>query len=443
MTFPKSSEDKKTDVSAQDEIKRVANKGLMAIGIGFGLFVVWAALAPLDEGVPSSATVSVETQRKAVQHLNGGIVKEIRVVEGQEVAAGDVLFRLDEASAQANYEAVRQRYLGLRTVQARLQAEQLSATELVLHPDLLAARTDPLISVQIQTQQALLRTRVRSLQAELAILNESIQGQKALMDSSTAMLVNRQTQLVLLTEELGQTRELVKEGYAPRNRQLELERAVADVQAALFELRGRKDQSQHAIAELQQRIQRTQQVFLQDVQSQLGSVTQEVQSDADRLRALGGDLERTEIVAPVSGQVVGLSVQTVGGVIQSGQKLMDIVPSDESLVLDVRIAPHLIDKVYPSLDTDVRFSSFANSPQLVVQGRVRSVSQDLLTDPQTGISYYLARVVLTRDGMRDLQGRKLQPGMPAEVVIKTGQRSVLTYLLHPLTKRFAASMKEE
>lgn len=435
--------EKSTDLTPQDEARRVATRGLMALGIGFGLFIVWAAFAPLDEGVPSSAIVSVETQRKAVQHLSGGIVREVKVTEGQEVEAGDVLFRLNEASARANFEGVRQRYLGLRAVQARLQAEQLAQTELVLHPDLLLAQSDPLIAIQVQTQQALLRTRVRSLQAELKSLNESIKGQEALVASSQAMQGSRQAQLRLLTEELGQTRQLVLEGYAPRNRQLELERALADVQASLYDLQGRKEQATHSIAEMRQRIERTQQVFLQEVQSQLSSVTQEVQADADKLLALEGDLERTEITAPVSGQVVGLSVQTVGAVIQSGQKLLDIVPKDESLVLDVRIAPHLIDKVYPSLDTDVRFSSFAHSPQLVVQGRVRSVSKDLITDPQTGVTFYLARVVLTKEGLGNLQDRRLQPGMPAEVVIKTGERSMLTYLIHPLTKRFAASMKEE
>lgn len=435
--------EKSTDLTPQDEAKRIATKGLLALGIGFGLFIVWAAVAPLDEGVPSSAIVSVETQRKAVQHLSGGIVREVKVTEGQEVEAGDVLFRLNEASARANFEGVRQRYLALRAVQARLQAEQLAQTELVLHPDLLLAQSDPLIAIQVQTQKALLRTRVRSLQAELKSLSESIQGQEALVASSQAMQGSRQAQLRFLTEELGQTRQLVLDGYAPRNRQLELERALADVQASLYDLQGRKEQATHSIAEMRQRIDRTQQVFLQEVQSQLSSVTQEVQADADKLLALEGDLERTEITAPVSGQVVGLSVQTVGAVIQSGQKLLDIVPKDESLVLDVRIAPHLIDKVYPSLDTDVRFSSFAHSPQLVVQGRVRSVSKDLITDPQTGVTFYLARVVLTKEGLGNLQDRRLQPGMPAEVVIKTGERSMLTYLIHPLTKRFAASMKEE
>jgi protease secretion system membrane fusion protein len=218
---------------------------------------------------------------------------------------------------------------------------------------------------------------------------------------------------------------------------------MADIQASLTELRGRHEQALRSVAELEQRIQRTRHAFLQEVQTQLGSVTLEVESDADKLRALSNELDRTDILAPVTGQAMGLVFQTVGGVIQPGQKLLDIVPEGEPLVLEVRIAPHLIDKVKPGLATDVRFSAFAHTPQLVIDGKVDSVSQDLLSDPQNGVSYFLARVSLTPEGMRLLQGRRLQAGMPAEVVIKTGERSLLTYLLHPLTKRLAASLKEE
>lgn len=150
------------------------------------------------------------------------------------------------------------------------------------------------------------------------------------------------------------------------------------------------------------------------------------------------------IRAPAEGQVVGLAVQTVGGVIQPGQKLMDIVPKNEVLLLETKVAPHLIDRVHSGLIADVRFSSFAHSPQLVVQGKVDSISTDLITEPQNpNISYYLARVSVTAEGLKELGNRQLQAGMPAEVVIKTGERSVLTYLLHPLLKRIAASMKEE
>lgn len=433
-----------TELAAPDDVARVARWGLWALGLGLGGFVLWASFAPLDEGVPSPAVVAIETQRKAVQHLSGGIVQEVRVREGQAVKAGEVLFRLDEAAARANYESVRQRYLGLRAVQARLQAEQAGRLTLSLHEDLQAALDkDLLIRAQVQTQQALLTTRAQGLQAELRGIEESIQGQRALIESTALMQISRQTQLKLIQEELRHTRELVVEGYAPRNRQLELERAVADTQASLSELRGRHEQALRAVTELEQRSLRARHAFLQEVQTQLGSVTLEVQADADKLQALANELGRTEIAAPVSGQVVGLAIQTVGGVIQPGQKLLDIVPDTEPMVLEARIAPHLIDKVRPDLTTDVRFSAFAHSPQLVVEGKVQSVSQDLLTDTHSGVNYYLARVVLTANGMRALHGRRLQAGMPAEVVIKTGERSLLTYLLHPLTKRLAASLKEE
>jgi protease secretion system membrane fusion protein len=151
-----------------------------------------------------------------------------------------------------------------------------------------------------------------------------------------------------------------------------------------------------------------------------------------------------EIKSPANGQVVGLSVQTVGAILQPGQKLLDVVPDNQTLLLEARIPPHLIDKVQAGLSADVRFNSFAHSPQLVVEGKVISVSGDLLSDPQQPqFLYYLARVQVTPAGMKTLGARQMQPGMPAEIVIKTGERSLLTYLLHPLTKRMAASMKEE
>jgi protease secretion system membrane fusion protein len=163
------------------------------------------------------------------------------------------------------------------------------------------------------------------------------------------------------------------------------------------------------------------------------------------LDAVRADLARTELRAPVEGQVLGLMNQTVGGVIQAGQKIMDVVPEDEHLILEAKIFPHLIDKVRSDDEVDIRFSAFAHSPQLVISGKILSISKDLLNDPPPSMTptYYLARVVVTADGMKKLGNRQLQAGMPAEVVIKTGERSLMTYLLHPLIKRMAASMKEE
>lgn len=425
------------------DTRHAARVGLWALGLGLGGFLLWAAWAPLDEGVPSQGVVAIDTKRKAVQHLSGGIVKQVLVREGDMVREGQPLVQLDEAVASATYQAIRQRYLSLRAMEARLIAEQQGRRTLVFHPDLQQASTDPQIGSHMATQAQLLRSRQASLQAELRSLEENMVGQQALLQANEVMLGHRRDQLRSVEEELRHTRSLVQEGYAPRNRQLELERMAADVHASMAELAGSMTRARAAVAELRQRAQARQAEYYKEVDTELANVVREVQSDAEKYPAARTDLERTEIRSPASGQVVGLSVQTVGAVVQPGQKLMDIVPLGEALLLEARIDPHLIDRVRPGLPTDVRFSAFSHAPQLVVQGELLSVSGDLLTEAQTNVSYYLARVRLTPEGMKALGGRQMQPGMPAEIVIKTGERSMLTYLLHPLTKRMAASMKEE
>lgn len=432
------------DAAAPVDAGRATRIGLWAMALGFGGFLAWAALAPLDEGVPSAGLVSIDTKRKAVQHLAGGIVKEMLVREGQTVQEGQVLIRLDEATARANFESIRQRYLGLRAIEGRLQAEQADLPKIAFHPDLLAAASDPLIRQQVATQEQLLLSRRSALRADLQAIEEGIQGQQGLLHAYGGMLGNRREQLVLLRDELTNTRGLVGEGYAPRNRQLELERMVAESNAAAAELLGNSARARQAIAEMRQRVIARRQEYRKEVDTQLADVSREVLADAEKFIAVKADLQRMDIRAPAAGQVVGLAVQTVGGVIQPGQKLMDVVPAGEPLLLEARVAPHLIDKVHAGLPADVRFSAFAHSPQLVVEGKVESISGDLLTDPQDPrLAYYLARVRVTPEGMQALGKRQMQPGMPVEVIVKTGERSLLTYLLHPLTKRMAASMKEE
>ncbi|TXH39985.1 MAG: HlyD family type I secretion periplasmic adaptor subunit [Burkholderiaceae bacterium] len=432
-----------TPEPAAAEARRAGRVGLWALAIGFGGFLLWAGLAPLDEGVPGQGVVAIDTKRKAVQHLSGGIVKEVLVREGDEVKAGQLLIRLDEAVARANYEATRQRYLGLRAMQGRLQAEQSGQAKITFHPDLEKAGADPLIRQQMLNQEQLFMTRRNLLRSDLQSIEESIQGQQGLLQAYEGMLVNRRNQLSLINEELGNLRGLVKEGYAPRNRQLEMERMAADSSTAIADLQGNTVRAQRAIGELRQRAVSRQQDYRREVETQMADVSREVLSEEQKFKAVSNDLERTEIRAPVGGQVVSLAVQTVGGVVQPGQKLMDIVPEDEALLLEAHVAPHLIDRVQAQMPVDVRFNSFAHSPQLVVEGKVVSVSGDLLTEPQTGVPYYLARVQVTPTGLKTLGKRQLQTGMPVEVVFKTGERSMLTYLLHPLIKRVSAAMKEE
>jgi len=434
-----------TDVVPKPSIEGMpaGRVGMWALALGFGAFLLWAGFAPLDEGVPGQGVVTIDTKSKAVQHLSGGIVKEVLVTEGQEVTEGQLLLRLDEAAARANFEVVRQRYFGLRAMEGRLLAEQRGSAKIVWHEDLQGAVSDLQVRQLVMTQEQLLGSRRSGLQAELQSIEESIQGQEALLKAYSEMLGNRRSQLASVQEELKNTSSLVKEGYAPRNRQLELERMVAESNSSLAELLGNTTRSQRAIAEMRQRAVVRQQEYRKEVETQVADVGREVKAEAEKFRAVKDDLGRIEIKAPASGQVVGLVIQTVGGVIGAGQKLMDIVPSTQSLLLEARVPPHMIDRVRTGLPVDVRFSSFANSPQLVVEGKVASVSADLLQDQHTGIGYYLARVAVTPEGLKKLGKRQMQPGMPVEVIFITGERSLLTYLLHPLTKRMAASLKEE
>ena len=428
---------------ASSDTRAVGRKGLIVLALGFGGFLLWAGFAPLDEGVPTQGMVTLDTKRKTVQHLSGGIVKEVMVKEGQHVTEGEPMLRLDKAVAQANYEAVRQRYLGFRAMQSRLCAEQAGQDVIDFHPDVKVAMSDPLIKQQVNTQQQLIQARRAALAADLQGLEESMQGLKEMWGSSQNILIQRRSQLALLTEELSNTRSMVKEGYAPRNRQLELERMVAESNASIADLTGNSLRITRQVAELTQRSTARRQEYRKEIESQLADVTREVQSDAEKFVAVSADLNRMEIKSPANGQVVGLTVQTVGAVLQPGQKLLDIVPDNRTLLLEANIPPYLIDKVKTGLPADIRFNTFPNSPQLVVEGKVMSISGDLLSDPQQPqLTYYLARVEVTPNGMKTLGQRQMQPGMPAEIVIKTGARSLLTYLMHPLIKRMAASMKE-
>ena len=357
--------------------------GIWVLIIGFGGFLLWFAVAPLDEGVPCQGAVCIATKRKIVQHRQGGVVAEVRVHEGQLVKKGDVLLRLDSQTSKARYEEIHQHYLGLRASEDRLNAELRGAGKIEFHQDLVDDPNRTLVEQLMKNQLLLLGQRVKTMRLY-------------------------QSQLAGLSD-------LVREGYAPLSQQRDLEIKIAQLKT--------------------------------ESATQLAQIQNEIQADAEKSKALAEELAETEIRAPESGQIVGLQVQSVGAVIQPGQKIMDVVPLDEALLIEVKVAPHLIDKVHAGLVANVQFASFAHTPQLVIPGKVESVSKDLLTDPQGAMqpaqSYYLARVSVTPQGMKELGNNKMQPGMPAQVIIKTGERSMLKYLLHPLAQRLSASMKEE
>ena len=412
-----------TDVAQVNDFDRHSDTngpirlGFRVLVLGFGGFLLWAAIAPLDEGVPAQASISIETRRKTIQHLSGGVVNAVFVKEGQWIREGEVLMELDAAVSKANFEAVRQNYMAQRASESRLLAELKGASKIEFHPDLLKAKRDPLIQQHIQTQVQLFNARRAAYTAQVA--------------GMASMIESRKSQIALQAQQVQSIRELAKEGYASLNQLLQLEQAQAELRTSMTDL-----ETNYA---------RVKQEYIKELSAQLADVRKEVQAGQEKLQAVTDELSRIQLRSPVDGQVVGMAVTSTGGVVTAGQRLMDIVPKHEALLIDAKIPPQVIDKVLTGQSVDVRFASFANSPRLVLDGRLVSLSSDVLTEQTAAgaISYYLGRVEITPQGIKELGTRVMQPGMPAEVLIKTGERSLLTYLMHPLTKRLAASLKEE
>jgi protease secretion system membrane fusion protein len=432
------------DVVLRTDTSSPIRLGFWVLIVGFGLFVAWASLAPLDEGVAASATVSIETRRKTIQHMQGGIIRSLEAREGQEVRQNDVLLVLDDGVNRAAVEAARQNYLMQRALESRLLAELADTDSIAFHLDLMQPN-DAAAAQHMRVQQQLFNARRAAQRAEIAAAEQSIAGVKGQISGMERMLESRRGQSAVQASQLGNVATLANEGYAPRNQALQLEQMQAELRSSIAELETSMQRSYSAIAETQLRIAQRKQEFLKEVSSQLADVRREVQANQERLAAVSAELGRTQIRAPVSGQVVGLMTAGVGGVVTPGQRLMDIVPKGEGLLLDAKIPPNVIDRIKVGVPVEVRFTAFANSPQLVVHGRVVSLAGDALTEQigNTTISYYLARVEVTKEGLKALGDRTLQPGMQAEVLLKTGERTLLTYLLHPLTKRIAAAMTEE
>lgn len=433
------------EVSASSDTRGPIRLGFWVLVVGFGLFLAWAAWAPLDEGVSAPATVSVETRRKTIQHMQGGVVKKVAVTEGAEVKAGDLLLSLDDGAANAGYEAARQNYLTQRALESRLVAEASNAASVNFHPDLLKTPADALSAQQMAVQTQLFKARKSALSAELAAGQQAISGLEAQASSVRQMLENRRAQQALQTKQAQGVRALADEGFAPRNQALQLEQAQAEMRSSITDLEANRARSLSSAAEVRLRMAQRQQDYLKEVSQQLSDVRREVQANQVRLAAIVDEVSRLQIRAPIDGQVIGLQVTGVGGVVSPGQHLMDILPRGEALLLDVKLPPQSIDRVKLGDPVEVRFSAFANTPQLVVDAKLVKLAGDSVAENVGGSiqTYYIGRVQITPDGLKALGSHQLQPGMSAEVLVRTGQRSLLTYLLHPMLKRVAASMKEE
>lgn len=399
--------------------------------IFFALFLFWALTAPIDAGVSVQGNVVVVGNRKAVQHPSGGVIQEILVKEGDEVQQGDVLLRVNPLKTDADMTTVQLEYISLLTSEARLKAERDGLGAINWGPELgkRFRPNDPRVLEAKSLQVQLYNSRRAELNSQIGSLNEQIVG-------LNASLKSRQIQIRSIEEEMKSTRDLARDGFVPQSQANAAERQKIELDSAI-------SNSQAEIARARLQISQVRSAYQKDVDTQL----QEIQKNRDgvlgKLDATKFDRDLAEVRAPVSGNVVNLKVFTKGGVITSAQVLMEVVPKDEKLAVDAKIPPDLIDKVTAGMLADMRFVAFNQSTTPVIPGTIKVVGADKIVgaNPQDG-EYYLAQVHTTAEGVELLGSLKVQPGMPVDVVIKSGERSFMSYLLKPLSDKLAKAFKQ-
>lgn len=430
-----------TAVSTDD--RRYARIGWLIVLLGVGGFLLWAGLAPLDKGVPAQGTVMVSGNRKAVQDMVGGIVDNVLVRNGDTVQAGQVLVRMNAVQARSQAEMLRTRYHSLKAVEARLIAQRDQTPGITFGPELNAVKGDVNVASVLQLQEQLFHTQRAALQSELNAIDQNIAGLRAQIQGLQATQESRKQQAGFLKEQLTGMRDLAKDGYVARNRLLELERSASQVTGDLAEATAGIIRAQRQISELEQRKAQRQQEFQREVRTQLTDTSREAEATGSQLQYAEFQLANTEVRAPVSGIVMGLNVFTDGGVVASGARLMDIVPEGEPLMVEVRVPVHLIDTVHPGLQVEMMFTAFNQRTTPHVPGTVHTVSADRYTDDKTGEPYYRMEAQVLPEGEKLLSMHQIRPGMPVEVLVKTGERSMLNYLFRPILDRASTALVQE
>jgi protease secretion system membrane fusion protein len=431
-----------TQIDVDD--RRPGRWGMWLVFAGFGGFILWACLAPLDAGIVASGTVNVTDNRKTIQHLTGGSVQNILVREGDLVSRDQALVELDSTQAIAEQGVVSAQYIVVKTVENRLQAERDGMSEVAFDPELLTRFAgDPRLQPALSLQQRLFTTRRGALTGEAGLLQENIRGAEEQIIGLRQVQGSRRAQIKFLHQELEGVRSLAAEGYVTRNRMLELERSAAELNAALAQNIADIGKARNQIAELKLRTLQLEQNFQKEVQSQLTDAQKEASALTDRMRSLDYSVNHTVIRSPIDGIVLGLNVSTVGGVIQPGSVIMNVVPANEPLQVDAKVPVQAIDKMAPGLLVDITFPAFNHAQTPSIPGRVHTISADRLVDEANKQPYYLAQIEVTPEGMDKLGSNRIRPGMPATVTIKTGERNLMSYLMKPMLDRVDNAFKEQ
>jgi HlyD family type I secretion membrane fusion protein len=424
-------------------VGRLLLSALLIILFFFAGLGTWAALAPLESAALAPAKVTVAGNRRTVQHLEGGIVSKIRVKEGARVEPGELLLMLDETQARATLEQLRGRRYNLLAREARLLAERAGSTAEIRFPDVLVELShEERVANAVAGERAIYRARIdyvagreRILNQRVLQLREEIQGLRAQVDAETI-------QLELIRDEKAAIQTLFDQGQIDKPRLLASKRAEAGLVGSRGEHRALISQAEQRIGESELEIIDLQNRLFNEVVADLKETQAELTDLSQRLKAAEDLLARTEIRAPVGGTVVALQVHTVGGVITPGQKILDIVPEEDRLELEARVDPTDIDVVHAGLSAQVVLTAYEQRTTPTLAGTVSRVSADSFSDENSGHTYFLARVTVEPAELERAKGIDLYPGMPADVMIRTGSQTALDYLLRPLLQSLNRAFRE-
>jgi len=421
---------------------RVITRGVVIVSLFFVGVLGWAAFAPLDSALMSSGVVIVESHRKSIQHLEGGIVKEILVHEGEEVKAGQMLVRLDDTQARTAVELLEDEADSLTAQEARLIAERDGSAVVHFPSDLLARGNDAKVAEAILGEQTTFESRRDSLNQQIGILTarkaENARVVAGLRDEQTAL----ETQISLIGKETDSVQQMVAKGLEPVPRLLALQRQAADLTGQRGELIEKISQVDLNSGETELQIVNLKNERLDDVLKDLRDVQSKRFDLLDRVQAARDILNRTTLTAPVAGKIVDLALHTRGAVIRPGDTVMEIVPAHDALEVEAHLRPEDADEVYVGMTAKVSVSAYKQRRLPMITGTVTNVSADRITDPRTGQAFFVANVSVDRSALKNYPDARLIPGMPVEVALDTGTRTALEYLFEPVRDVMRNGMRE-
>ena len=424
------------------DLRRIARSGFLLVGAGLLALGVWLVLAPLAGAVIAAGFVKIDMNRKVVQHQEGGIVKQILVRDGERVRQGQVLVVIDDVKLDATFDLLRTQHDGERAKAARLEAERAFLPAVAFPAELAKRGSEPKVAELLQRETALFRARRQALDSQVEILRKQIKQTGEEAKALGSQIAAEERALKSQKEELALNEKLATQGFVQRTRLMQLERGVSEYEARLEEHRAELAKNGQRTSELELRILAQRNTYVQSATDELKEISTRLFDLEERLRPSKDAAERQRIVSPIAGVVVGQKVFTAGAVVGPREVLMEIVPEDKTLIVEVRIRPEDINHVRMGSEAEVRLTAYQSRTTPLVAGSVTYVAADRAQDQQTGAPYYVVHVDVPASALEEAGKLRMTAGMPAEVYIRTDTRTPFDYLLAPVTAYLRRGMRE-